>query len=101
MTDQRINHRRQIFSITLSHAANVLLVGDFTHWQETPIPLKRGTAGEWYRAVNLLPGSYLYRVIVDGQWCDDPKSTLSVPNPYGSRNSVRQVNGNATRLVRP
>ncbi len=31
------------------------------------------------------------RVLVDGQWRDDPEGTLRVANPYGGDNAVREV----------
>jgi 1,4-alpha-glucan branching enzyme len=68
-----------------------MLVGDFTHWQQNPIPLKKTTGGVWSVTVEVAPGTHYYRFIVDGQWCDDPNCTLRAPNPYGTQNSVRQV----------
>ena len=91
MAKKQIENRRQTFSITAPDAASVLLVGDFTQWQETPIPLKKGSGGVWHTAVTLPPGTHHYRFIVDGQWCDDPQCSLHTPNPYGSQDSIRQV----------
>jgi len=70
---------------------SVLLVGDFTHWQEKPIALRKSPDGVWMGAVDLPPGTYHYRFMVDGEWRDDPESTLRVPNPFGTENAVRQV----------
>ena len=36
-------------------------------------------------------GGIRYRFLVDGQWRDDPKCTVRVPNPYGGQDAVRQV----------
>jgi len=68
-----------------------MLVGDFTHWQEKPIHLKKESGGLWRATVELSSGTHHYRFIVDGQWRDDPDCALRVPNPYGSQDSVRQV----------
>ena len=67
------------------------LVGDFTHWQKAPINLKKRADGIWQTTVELEPGQHHYRFMVDGQWRDDLECSLHVPNPYGSRNAVRQV----------
>ena len=67
------------------------LVGDFTQWQERPINLKKGVDGEWRTAVNLPPGTHLYRFLVDGEWRDDPECMQRVPNPFGGENMTRQV----------
>jgi 1,4-alpha-glucan branching enzyme len=91
MAKKHIENRRQTFCISAPVAVSVMLVGDFTHWQETPIPLKNGFNGVWHTTVDLKPGTHHYRFIVDGKWCDDPQSALRTPNSYGSQNSVRQV----------
>lgn len=83
--------KKQTFSITAPDAMSVLLVGDFTHWQQNPIPLRKGKNGVWSVKVDLPPGTHHYRFIVDGEWHDDPECTLRVTNPFGTQNMVRQV----------
>jgi len=82
---------KQTFSFYAPDATSVQLVGDFTHWQENPINLKRQRSGTWKVTVPLAPGTYHYRFLVDGEWRDDPECTLRVPNPFGTENSVRKV----------
>ena len=82
---------KQTFRITAPAAMSVLLVGDFTHWQQGGIPMRKGKDGAWIATVALPPGKHNYRFLVDGEWQDDPQCTLRVPNPYGSQNMVRQV----------
>jgi len=76
-------------------ASSVQLVGDFTHWQRQPINLVKGASGVWRTSVALAAGTYHYRFLVDGQWCDDPQCTLRMPNIFGSNNMVREVSGSA------
>jgi 1,4-alpha-glucan branching enzyme len=83
--------RKQTFHYTAPSATRVLLVGDFTQWQEKAVPMQKGPGGIWSASVSLEPGTHHYRFIVDGEWCDDPECTLRVPNPYGSQDMVRQV----------
>ncbi|HTL54800.1 MAG TPA: glycogen-binding domain-containing protein [Candidatus Limnocylindrales bacterium] len=83
--------RKQTFRFAAPGALSVLLAGDFTHWQQAPIPMQKGKDGLWSASVELPPGKHNYRFIVDGEWCDDPECTLRVPNPYGGENMVRQV----------
>ena len=45
----------------------------------------------WFIFVPLAPGSYSYRFIVDGAWCDDPHSVLQESNPFGTVNAVVKV----------
>lgn len=68
-----------------------MLVGDFTHWQQNPVSLKKLKNGVWKASVPLAPGTYHYRFLVDGDWRDDPECTIRVNNPYGGQNAVRRV----------
>ncbi len=91
MAKKAESSRKQPFRFTAPDARNVLLVGDFTHWQQKAIAMHRGKDGIWTTAVDLPPGTHHYRFIVDGEWTDDPDCTLRVPNPFGGENMVRQV----------
>jgi 1,4-alpha-glucan branching enzyme len=81
----------QTFSFQAPMATSVQLVGDFTHWEKSPINMRKGADGIWQATVDLEPGRHYYRFLVDGQWRDDPECALQVPNPYGSRDAVRHV----------
>ena len=83
--------RPQSFAFTAPEAMSVQLVGDFTHWQQNPINMQKDPDGVWRISVELKPGTYHYRFLVDGQWRDDPECALYVPNPYGGQDAVRQV----------
>ena len=85
------NGRTQGFSFRAPEAISVQLVGDFTHWQEKPISLRRDTGGVWHASVELSPGTHHYRFLVDGEWRDDPDCTLRVPNPFGGQDMARKV----------
>jgi 1,4-alpha-glucan branching enzyme len=82
---------KQTFRFSSPTAMSVLLVGDFTHWQQRGIPMRKGKDGIWTAKVSLPPGKHTYRFLVDGDWRDDPECKLRVPNPYGTQDMVRQV----------
>ncbi len=92
MAKRQKDGKRETFSLTAPAAMQVVLVGDFTHWEQKPVSLKKGADGVWQTRVELAPGEHHYRFIVDGQWWDDPECSLRVPNPYGTQDSVRRVN---------
>ena len=81
----------QEFFYSAPEANSVQLVGDFTHWQSKPINLVKQAHGVWKASVSLPAGTYHYRFLVDGQWCDDPQCTLRMPNAFGSKDMVREV----------
>lgn len=83
--------RKEAFAIFAPTAEQVRLVGDFTSWEENPIPLKRLKDGTWKGTVTLEPGVHEYRFLVDGEWKSDPECNETRPNPFGAENSVRQV----------
>jgi 1,4-alpha-glucan branching enzyme len=94
------NRQEQTFCITAPTARSVLLAGDFTHWQEKAIPMRKQAGGVWKTSVALPPGTHRYRFIVDGQWRDDPDCTLRVSNPYGGEDAVRQItSSHGARLI--
>jgi hypothetical protein len=66
----------QEFFYSAPEANSVQLVGDFT-------------------SIALAGGTYHYRFLVDGTWCDDPQCTLRIPNIFGSHNMVREVSNSA------
>ena len=88
----------QEFFFRAPEANSVQLVGDFTHWQSQPINLMKQANGVWKTSVALAAGTYHYRFLVDGTWCDDPQCTLRIPNIFGSHNMVREVKG-STEVV--
>jgi hypothetical protein len=41
--------------------------------------------------MRLPPGKYRYRLVVDGQWQQDPYNELIETNPFGGFNSILTV----------
>jgi 1,4-alpha-glucan branching enzyme len=83
--------KKETFQLIEPNAEEVLLVGDFTDWEENPILLKREKDGLWKVTVPLQPGEHEYRFRVDGEWRNDVKCAGRKPNPYGGENCVRTV----------
>jgi 1,4-alpha-glucan branching enzyme len=85
------NNTEISFRLDAPLAKEVLLVGEFTEWEKTPVRMIKGGGGVWHTKLRLASGRHHYRFIVDGQWQDDPNSQTHVPNPFGTFNSVVQV----------
>lgn len=73
-----------------SKAREVVITGSFNNWSTSGIPMKRGPQG-WEVSLNLEPGKYLYKFIVDGAWSYDQGNNIREGDGYGNYNSVFYV----------
>ena len=72
-------------------ARDVKAAGTFNDWRPESTPLIQTKAGEWVVRLMLRAGEYEYRLVVDGQWIEDPEADQRVANPHGGFNSVLRV----------
>jgi glycosidase len=81
-------------AVTFSHsapgAAKVSLAGEFNGWSDAANPMTNQD-GTWTLTLNLAPGSYQYKFVVDGAWKQDPNNPEAVPDGFGGNNSVLKV----------
>jgi 1,4-alpha-glucan branching enzyme len=82
------NHKKAIFAFIAPEAQSVQLAGDFNSWDPNAHPLKRTSNERWETRLNLSPGRYEYKFLVDGQWQNDPNCTDFASNPFGDENCV-------------
>ena len=85
---QKVKRCRVTFSYKDPHAAEVILMGDFNNWDSTKHPMKNDGKGIWTKTVLLIPGTYEYKFIADGEWRTDPGNHKKCFNCYGTYNSV-------------
>jgi 1,4-alpha-glucan branching enzyme len=93
MAKQKDGKQKVTFTYAAPEAQAVLLAGEFTGWQQAPVAMKKDKQGVWNASVSLSPGSYEYRLVVDGQWRDDPGCANRRPNQFGGHNCVCVVDG--------
>ncbi len=79
------------FQLHAPEAKEVFLVGEFNNWDPTAYRMRRFKDGIFKKSVQLKPGRYEYLFLVDGQWWTDPANELRTPNPFGTENSVIEV----------
>jgi 1,4-alpha-glucan branching enzyme len=81
-----------VFVTLYPRAQTVQVAGDFNNWQPFKCPLQKvGSSGIWQTKMKLSPGRYRYRLVVDGQWQQDPYNPATELNPFGGFNSVVEV----------
>lgn len=86
------------FVVHAPEAKTVSVAGSFNDWRVDANPLVRDDDGTWRASLDLAPGRYEYKFIIDGQWCCEPgdDSTFDgrggcVCNEYGTMNRVLEV----------
>ncbi|MEM9416231.1 MAG: AAA family ATPase [Planctomycetota bacterium] len=73
-------------------AARVGIAGDFNNWNPASTPMRRNEQlGVWQACIKIPAGRYRYRLVVDGQWVQDPHNPLTETNPFGELNNVVEV----------
>jgi 1,4-alpha-glucan branching enzyme len=83
--------RRIPFAVRLDRANEVILSGDFNAWSLDQIRLVRAGDNLWTTTLELPPGEYQYRLLVDGEWRNPSEANRRVPNAFGSENCVLVV----------
>jgi len=81
-----------VFVTLYPRAESVQIAGDFNNWKPQEAPMQKvGDSGVWQTQVKLPAGRYRYRLVVDGQWQQDPYNELTELNPFGGFNSVLEI----------
>ncbi len=81
-----------VFVTLYPRAKSVQVAGDFNDWQPSKTPLQKvGQSGVWQASAKMPAGKYRYRLVVDGQWQQDPYNEITELNPFGGYNSVIEV----------
>ena len=84
---QAPKRRRVRFTLTVSDAAAVCLVGDFNNWNQTSHLMDSDGAGTWSKTLLLAPGVYEYKFMVDGSWVNDSENDQLLLNRFGTHNN--------------
>lgn len=69
------------------NAQQVILAGTFNGWHEQDLKMRKTTDG-WSIRLDLSPGRYEYKFIIDGQWTHDPENPQLIANIHGTYNSI-------------
>ncbi|PIP18613.1 MAG: hypothetical protein COX41_07270, partial [Candidatus Omnitrophica bacterium CG23_combo_of_CG06-09_8_20_14_all_41_10] len=77
-----------MFSLSSPGAKDVYLVGEFNNWQINETARMMQNNGTWSKKLNLTPGKYRYRFVIDGSWIEDSSNPFKEANPYGSVDSL-------------
>ncbi len=89
---RRQERRRRVrLRFRAPEAKMVCVAGTFNDWQAGATPLQAEGDGSWSVELELEPGSYEYRYVVDSCWVCDPNAAATVANPFGGKNGLFRV----------
>ena len=78
-----------LFALDATDAKQVRVTGEFTNWSREGLLMRRDPADRfWKVTVDIPPGEYEYRFIVDGVWIRDPNNRDYTRNEFGQENSL-------------
>ncbi|MCA9286589.1 MAG: AAA family ATPase [Phycisphaerales bacterium] len=84
--------RGVMFLQPLECGRTLAIAGDFNQWDPVRLPLRPNRGAGVHEAIaELEPGTYEYRVVVDGRWQPDPFNPDRRPNAHGDMNSILTV----------
>ena len=77
------------FTVHAEKGKAVYLAGSFNEWSTTAKKMAyKAKSGLYAATVQLVPGEYQYKFVIDGTWCADPENENAVKNDQGTFNSV-------------
>lgn len=79
------------FRIPSTLGQDIYIVGDFNNWIADENSRLTRENGCWKKDLNIKPGSYRYRFIIDGKWQEDPTNPNLEKNPFGEFDSLLKI----------
>ena len=83
--------RRTVLRFPGLAAKNIQVAGDFNDWVPDQGIETRIVGNSVEKILLVAPGLYQYRLVVDGNWQDDPVNPARIPNHVGGHNSLLRV----------
>jgi len=92
--------RKVEFVFPAPEGEEVYLAGEFNGWDPQSLPMVRDEEGTWKAEMELLPGRYEFKPLMDGAWMEDMPCRVMiaatsfklmlglelVSNPFGTQN---------------
>lgn len=75
------------------------IAGSFNNWKADDTPLYFIEDGWWEAVLELQPGVYEYKFVVDGNWIPDPNAFAYTDDGFGGLNAVIEVAREGGKLV--
>ncbi len=80
------------FSVNAPPGSDVYVTGTFNHWNGSSQKMTDISGeGDYHVSLMLLPGTYEYKFVINGQYQSDPNCPTWEINEFGTLNSVISV----------
>jgi chromosome partitioning protein len=81
-----------VFAIQAPDAKDIHILGDFNQWKMgDESRLSKNEEGRWEKKMDVAPGRYRYKFVVDGKWVLDSQNPDKEQNIFGTFDSVAQL----------
>lgn len=88
----KITNAGVLFVQPMSVGKQVFIAGDFNGWSAMSLPMtKNDRLGVYERLVQIPPGRWQYRLVIDGHWTHDSVNPNTQSNPFGGLNSILDI----------
>jgi len=89
---QPTNIEKRKFTVYAPEAQCVKIAGAFNDWsQDEDSLLERDEYGFWFKEMDLAPGVYQYKFLIDDTWKEDKYNPYFVRDEFGGKNSIVEV----------
>lgn len=88
-----------VIRINAPGAKHVFIAGSFNNWNDKDTECYYVDAGWWEAVLELTPGIYEYKFIIDGNWTVDPNAFAYTDDGFGGKNAVLEVAKEGGKLI--
>jgi len=89
-----------VFSLETSAGCSVCVAGSFNDWDPAVTPMEYDLKKRVHRgSIDLGPGEYEYKFVIDGKWSLDESNPNFYPNDFGTLNSVLKITDDDLQAV--
>lgn len=88
-----------VIRINAPGAKHVFIAGSFNNWNDKDTECYYVDAGWWEAVLELNPGIYEYKFIIDGNWTVDPNAFGYTDDGFGGKNAVLEVAKEGGKLI--
>ncbi|MGC8902343.1 MAG: glycoside hydrolase family 13 [Fervidobacterium sp.] len=80
-----------VIRVYAKDAKHVFIAGSFNNWKDNDTECYYVDTGWWEAVLELTPGIYEYKFIIDGNWMVDPNAFAFTDDGFGGKNGVIEV----------